>query len=34
MRGQGEGKLPRGTSIDLRGQVRTMETSFYRLGWA
>jgi len=27
-----EGKLPRGTSFDLRGQVRTMETSFYRLG--
>jgi multidrug efflux pump subunit AcrB len=26
------GKLPRGTSFDLRGQVRTMETSFYRLG--
>ena len=26
------GKLPRGTSLDLRGQVRTMETSFYRLG--
>ncbi|MGO4883433.1 MAG: efflux RND transporter permease subunit [Bryobacteraceae bacterium] len=27
-----EGKLPRGTTLDLRGQVRTMETSFYRLG--
>jgi len=27
-----DGKLPRGTSFDLRGQVRTMETSFYRLG--
>ena len=27
-----QGKLPRGTSFDLRGQVRTMETSFYRLG--
>jgi multidrug efflux pump subunit AcrB len=27
-----EGKLPRGSSFDLRGQVRTMETSFYRLG--
>jgi multidrug efflux pump subunit AcrB len=26
------GKLPRGTTFDLRGQVRTMETSFYRLG--
>lgn len=26
------GKLPRGTSLDLRGQVRTMQTSFYRLG--
>jgi multidrug efflux pump subunit AcrB len=26
------GKLPRGSSFDLRGQVRTMETSFYRLG--
>jgi multidrug efflux pump subunit AcrB len=26
------GKLPRGTTIDLRGQVRTMENSFYRLG--
>jgi multidrug efflux pump subunit AcrB len=26
------GKLPPGTSFDLRGQVRTMETSFYRLG--
>ncbi len=25
-------KLPRGTTFDLRGQVRTMETSFYRLG--
>jgi multidrug efflux pump subunit AcrB len=25
-------KLPRGSSFDLRGQVRTMETSFYRLG--
>src|SRR5579862_3152913 len=24
--------LPRGTILDLRGQVRTMETSFYRLG--
>jgi len=25
-------KLPRGTSIDLRGQITTMENSFYRLG--
>jgi len=25
-------KLPRGTSIELRGQYRTMESSFYRLG--
>ena len=25
-------KLPRGTTIDLRGQVETMENSFYRLG--
>src|ERR1017187_772131 len=25
-------KLPRGSTIDLRGQVTTMETSFYRLG--
>jgi len=29
---QASKKLPRGTSIDLRGQVDTMETSFYRLG--
>ncbi len=27
-----ERKLPRGTSLELRGQVKTMETSFYRLG--
>jgi len=27
-----DGKLPRGTTFDLRGQIRTMETSFYRLG--
>jgi multidrug efflux pump subunit AcrB len=27
-----EKKLPRGTTLDLRGQVSTMETSFYRLG--
>jgi len=26
------GKLPRGTSFELRGQVRTMQTSFVRLG--
>jgi multidrug efflux pump subunit AcrB len=25
-------KLPRGSSIDLRGQITTMETSFFRLG--
>jgi multidrug efflux pump subunit AcrB len=25
-------KLPRGTTIELRGQVSTMESSFYRLG--
>ncbi len=25
-------KLPRGTTIDVRGQVATMESSFYRLG--
>ena len=25
-------KLPRGTTLDLRGQVTTMENSFYRLG--
>ena len=25
-------KLPRGTTIELRGQVATMESSFYRLG--
>jgi len=27
-----EPKLPRGSSIEIRGQVKTMETSFYRLG--
>ncbi|HZL55671.1 MAG TPA: efflux RND transporter permease subunit, partial [Bryobacteraceae bacterium] len=27
-----EGTLPRGSSIELRGQIQTMETSFYRLG--
>ena len=25
-------KLPRGSSIDVRGQIETMESSFYRLG--
>jgi multidrug efflux pump subunit AcrB len=25
-------KLPRGTTIDIRGQITTMESSFYRLG--
>jgi multidrug efflux pump subunit AcrB len=25
-------KLPRGTTIELRGQIKTMENSFYRLG--
>jgi len=25
-------KLPRGSSIEVRGQIRTMESSFYRLG--
>jgi multidrug efflux pump subunit AcrB len=29
---QAEKNLPRGTTIDMRGQVSTMETSFYRLG--
>ncbi len=29
---QMEPKLPRGSSIQVRGQVTTMETSFYRLG--
>jgi multidrug efflux pump subunit AcrB len=29
---QAEKSLPRGTTIDMRGQVSTMETSFYRLG--
>jgi multidrug efflux pump subunit AcrB len=27
-----EKKLPRGVTLDLRGQIATMETSFYRLG--
>jgi multidrug efflux pump subunit AcrB len=29
---QAQEKLPRGTTIDMRGQVSTMESSFYRLG--
>jgi multidrug efflux pump subunit AcrB len=29
---QASDKLPRGTSIDVRGQITTMETSFFRLG--
>jgi multidrug efflux pump subunit AcrB len=29
---QAEKNLPRGTTIDMRGQVSTMESSFYRLG--
>ncbi len=29
---EAEGKLPRGSSIDLRGQITTMQNSFYRLG--
>ena len=29
---QAEKKLPRGTTIDMRGQISTMESSFYRLG--
>jgi hypothetical protein len=28
----GEKNLPRGTTIDVRGQISTMESSFYRLG--
>ena len=27
-----ESKLPRGTTLDLRGQVETMQSSFFRLG--
>ena len=27
-----EGHLPRGTSFDLRGQIETMQSSFFRLG--
>jgi len=26
-------KLPRGTTLELKGQMETMRTSFYRLGW-
>jgi multidrug efflux pump subunit AcrB len=26
-------KLPKGTSLELKGQMETMRTSFYRLGW-
>ena len=29
---EAEPKLPRGTSLVVRGQIQTMETSFYRLG--
>jgi len=29
---QASAKLPRGTTIDVRGQIATMESSFYRLG--
>ena len=29
---EAEKKLPKGTSLDLRGQIATMESSFYRLG--
>jgi multidrug efflux pump subunit AcrB len=29
---QASSKLPRGSSIDVRGQLSTMESSFYRLG--
>jgi multidrug efflux pump subunit AcrB len=27
-----EAHLPRGTSFDLRGQIETMQSSFFRLG--
>ena len=30
--GANAAKLPRGTTLELRGQVTTMQTSFYRLG--
>jgi multidrug efflux pump subunit AcrB len=29
---QASGKLPRGTTLDVRGQFSTMQSSFYRLG--
>jgi multidrug efflux pump subunit AcrB len=29
---QASARLPRGTTIDVRGQIATMESSFYRLG--
>jgi multidrug efflux pump subunit AcrB len=29
---QASAKLPRGTTLDVRGQVSTMQSSFYRLG--
>ena len=29
---EAEGKLPRGTTIEVRGQISTMQNSFYRLG--
>jgi len=32
IKAEAEKKLPRGTTLNLRGQVATMETSFYRLG--
>ena len=31
--GQMSAKLPRGTTLEVRGQVTTMENSFYRLGF-
>jgi multidrug efflux pump subunit AcrB len=30
--GEYAGKLPKGVTLDMRGQYRTMQTSFYRLG--
>jgi multidrug efflux pump subunit AcrB len=30
--GQFDNKLPKGSAIDVRGQILTMQTSFYRLG--
>ncbi len=32
IKAEAEKKLPRGTTLDLRGQIATMQTSFYRLG--